>query len=51
MIVQIFFGIVIGIVFFLFWVGVFKSIQIKENTFPGGTLIYTDYKGSIKTIQ
>ena len=35
---------------FAVWIGVFKSIQICEKRFEGGTLFYLDYLGHIKNV-
>lgn len=35
---------------FAVWMGVFRSIDIVEKRFEGGTLFYTDYLGHIRNI-
>ena len=34
----------------LWWLGFFKKMQINESVFPGGTFIYSDWKGEIKSV-
>ena len=39
-----------GVLAFAFWFGIFRSIDIVEKKFDGGTLFYFDYRGHIKNV-
>jgi len=44
-------ALVVIFTWFIWWMGVFKKIQITETTFYGGTFIYKDYQGHIKNVR
>ncbi len=47
---QIILAVGILLLLFLWWLGVFRTMHISENVFPGGTMVYIDWKGPIKEI-
>eukprot|EP00347_Sterkiella_histriomuscorum_P018272 403346144 len=40
----------ISLLFFAWYLGVFQSVKISEDTFHGGTFIYKDWQGHIKNV-
>ena len=49
---QFFFGIfglvVAALLSFCYWLGLFTTMEIKRQLFPGGYFYYRNYQGSIK---
>ena len=43
--------IVVCLLAFAWWLGVFYKIEISEDQFPGGTYVYMDWKDDIKNIN
>ena len=39
------------ILIFLWWIGLFRSMKIRESQFSGGTMIYIDWQGPLKNIR
>ena len=39
------------ILVFLWWIGLFRSMKIRESQFSGGTMIYIDWQGPLKNIR
>ena len=44
-------AIVTPIVGFAWWLGVFQKIQVNKSVFPGGTYIYSDWRGPLRNIR
>lgn len=36
---------------FALWLGVFKKVHVKEGLFPGGTFVYLDWQGPLRSIH
>jgi len=36
---------------FALWLGVFKKVHAKEGLFPGGTFVYLDWQGPLRSIH
>ena len=33
------------------WLGFFKTMEIQENVFPGGTFVYVNWRGALKNLK
>ena len=48
---QLLLAALVLILVFLWWIGAFMSMKIRESQFSGGTMIYIDWQGPIKNIR
>ena len=43
--------ILVGILVFAWWLGIFSKMEISEEIFQGGTFLYIDWKDEIRNIN
>jgi hypothetical protein len=51
MILEVIIALFLAILLFAWYMGAFISMDIHEETFPGGTYIYLDYRDKLSNLH